>query len=563
MANKNLFKSQTSTPKIPAATAVNHAGGTAYAFADKEKLAQMAIVGTLGDTYYASASSQMADVIALCANLSPEYIGKVAIYSRKHSFMKDMPALLCAVLANKDVNVLKVVFPLVMDNGKMVKNFVQIIRSGAVGRKSFGTAIKKLIHKWFAKRSAEQLFRDSVGNDPSLADVIRLIRPVPESTEKEALYAYIIGRKVVNRANDMEKDKYGRATTVLMSALPSIVQQYEKYKSAILKGEGKNLEVPNVEFRLLTALNLGEAEWSAIAKTAPWHMARMNLNTFQRHGVFKNAEMITTVAKTLADRPSIEKSKVFPYQLMAAYKNVEHDMPAKIVSALQDALEISTENIPRFPGKVYICVDVSGSMGSPVTGSRGTASTKVSCRDVGALIASAILRKNEDAEVICFSDDVVPCRLNPRDSVMSNSNTIARLPSGGTSCSAPIRKLNSKNAQGDLIIMVSDNESWADMSRGGGTSAQGEWMKFKKNNPKARFVSIDLTPNSSSQVKGGSDVLFIGGFSDDCFMLIDLFARGVYNGSDFVAVIENTELEASPVMAVAKAGVKIAASKRK
>ena len=59
--------------------------------------------------------------------------------------MKDMPALLLAVLAQKDVNMLARVFDQVVDNGKMLRNFAQIIRSGAVGRKSFGNRPKKLM----------------------------------------------------------------------------------------------------------------------------------------------------------------------------------------------------------------------------------------------------------------------------------------------------------------------------------------------------------------------------------------------------------------------------------
>ena len=33
---------------------------------------------------------------------------------------------------------MKAVFPRVIDNGKMLRNFVQVVRSGTVGRKSFG-----------------------------------------------------------------------------------------------------------------------------------------------------------------------------------------------------------------------------------------------------------------------------------------------------------------------------------------------------------------------------------------------------------------------------------------
>jgi 60 kDa SS-A/Ro ribonucleoprotein len=43
--------------------------------------------------------------------------------------MKDMPALLCAVLWVKDRELLASVFPRVIDNTQMLRNFLQIVRS--------------------------------------------------------------------------------------------------------------------------------------------------------------------------------------------------------------------------------------------------------------------------------------------------------------------------------------------------------------------------------------------------------------------------------------------------
>ena len=42
-------------------------------------------------------------------------------------------ALLCAVLATRDLDRLAEIFPQVIDNGKMLRNFVQILRSGITG----------------------------------------------------------------------------------------------------------------------------------------------------------------------------------------------------------------------------------------------------------------------------------------------------------------------------------------------------------------------------------------------------------------------------------------------
>lgn len=67
--------------------------------------------------------------------------------------MKDLPALLLAVLSVKDPGLMAKVFERVVDSPKMLRNFVQIMRSGAVGRKSLGSLPKRLVEQWLAARS--------------------------------------------------------------------------------------------------------------------------------------------------------------------------------------------------------------------------------------------------------------------------------------------------------------------------------------------------------------------------------------------------------------------------
>ena len=102
-----------------------------------------------------------------------------------------------------------------------------------------------------------------------------------------------------------------------------------------------------------------------------------------------------------------------------------------------------------------------------VTGFRRGSTSKVRCIDVAALVAAAVLRKNQNAEVIPFECSTVKLRLNPRDSVMTNAARLSRIGGGGTNCSAPLSLLNERRAKGDLVIYVSDNESWVDANGGG------------------------------------------------------------------------------------------------
>jgi 60 kDa SS-A/Ro ribonucleoprotein len=225
---------------------------------------------------------------------------------------------------------------------------------------------------------------------------------------------------------------------------------------------------------------------------------------------------------------------------MAAYLASDREVPRVVRDALETAMEISLENLPAFD-RVVVCPDVSGSMSSPVTGYKKGATSKVRCIDVAALVAAAVLRKSRDAEVLPFEQDVVSLRLSKRDSILSNAAKLASIGGGGTNCSAPLALLNRRRAQADVVIFVSDNESWVD-ARARGTGVMAEWQAFQRRNPGAKLVCIDLTPNKTTQAHDHAAILNVGGFSDAVFEVLGAFVEGGLNARHWVDVIEDVEL---------------------
>lgn len=540
MASKTLFQSIVGA-FLPKAKAVNEAGGQAYEFDNKHALAQLAATGCLNSTYYVSDDVQLAKVLEVCEAVEPEFIARTALFGRERAYMKDMPALLCAVLSVKSPGLMAEIFDRVIDSPKMLRNFVQVMRSGVVGRKSLGTLPKRMILQWLEARTDEQLFHGSVGNSPSLADIIKMVHPKPRDDQRRALLGYLVGRDVN------------------VEHLPRIVREFEAFKAQSVGCDSIATKLaaetgsasatpPDIPFQMLTALPLSTAQWKTIARNGSWQMTRMNLNTFARHGVFHDPELVQIIADRLRNEALIEKAKAFPYHLMVAYLNADADVPMPIREALQDAMEISIRNVPQVNGMVYVLPDISGSMHSAISGQRKGATSKVRCIDIAALIAAAVLRKNPTAEVIPFESDVVKCTLNPRDSVMTNANKLASLPCGGTNCSAPLRHLNERQAKGDLVIFVSDNESWLDSPRYGcygGTSAtetMKQWSLFKTRNPNARLICLDIQPVLTTQAKEQVDITNVGGFSDQVFSLFADVAAGRSSSDHWVKTIEAMRL---------------------
>ena len=516
MVNPQLFQSSRGS-KLPVADTLNEEFAPAYAFYDKHLLAQYAATGCLNATFYADAAVQLQTLLDACENVEPRFIAKTALYCREKGYMKDTPALLTAILTMRGQEYLPAVFERVIGNGKMLRNVVQILRSGAVGRKSLGTRPKKLIQDWLNTATEKQLLNAAIGTQPSLADVVKMVHPKPNEASREAFFAWLI-----DKPYDAEQ-------------LPPLTKAYEQYKS------DPSQSVPDVPFQMLMALPLDTAQWTRIALHAGWQMVRMNLNTFARHGVLDDDKVVRTLAKRLCDAKEIARAKVFPYQLLAAYKAAVN-IPLPLREALQDAMETALANVPDFVGDIVVCPDVSGSMSCAATGWRGSATSSVRCIDIAALMAAALLRKNPHTVVLPFENDVVDVNVNPRDSVMTNAEKLAAIGGGGTNCSAPLRRLNRNKAKADLVVFVSDNESWVDASRHGSTAMMKEWELFKQRNPKAKLVCVDIQPYRSTQAAERDDILNVGGFSDAVFNVIAAFAADQLKAEHWVGVIEEVVL---------------------
>jgi len=163
---------------------------------------------------------------------------------------------------------------------------------------------------------------------------------------------------------------------------------------------------------------------------------------------------------------------------------------------------------------------------------------------LAGLGAAAVLRKNPAARVLPFEQEVVKLSLNARDSVMTNAQALAAIGGGGTNCSAPLARLNMERAKVELVILVSDNESWVDATRRGATQTLREWEVLKKRCPQARLVCIDIQPYGTTQAAERHDIMNVGGFSDAVFGVMASFAEGKTGSEHWVGEIEKVSLAA-------------------
>jgi 60 kDa SS-A/Ro ribonucleoprotein len=349
MALLDLFRSFRG-PLVRPADAANSEGAPAYALTPEHELAQLVSTGCLAGTFYATAGEQLEQMLALAGRVAPEFVAKAAVVARARGRMKDAPALLVATLATRAPALFAAVFPHVIDDGRLLRTFVQIVRSGVTGRKSLGTLPRRLVRGWLEARSDEAVLRASVGTSPSLADVIRMVHPAPATPSRSALYAWLL-----DRPHDA-------------AALPEL--------AAVRGVEGR----PTTSRRPVPpALRpASAAAWASIARRASWQTTRMNLATFARHGASRRSRLAGG-RRAPADRDEVLAPASSVQLLAATGRATRRSQPRS--RTLHTASRSPSRTCPRSTAaSPWTC----RSMRSPVTGARGSGSTSITCLDVAA-----------------------------------------------------------------------------------------------------------------------------------------------------------------------------------
>ena len=68
-----------------------------------------------------------------------------------------------------------------------------------------------------------------------------------------------------------------------------------------------------------------------------------------------------------------------------------------------------------------------------------------------------------------------------------------------------------------------------------------QWEAFKQRNPKAKLVCIDLQPYGTRRPRSATDMLNVGGFSDEVFEVVNAFAAAS-DGGHWVERIEKIDV---------------------
>lgn len=463
----------------PVPNTVNAAGGVAYKMSDKKAFVEALLTSFVSNTFHQSQNDIQKNVETLIGSINdPLFAAKASVYAREHYNMRSITHFVAAQLAARSMT----------SNKEWATNFFDkvVVRVGdmteimaayfASGGKKVPSAMKKGFANAFNRFDGDTISKYTANNSElKLVDIVNLVHPKPTAKNKVALNALINGKlKNLTTSN--------RALTIIGQSGES-EEGKEEMKVAYWRGVLENRKIGYLDLlRNLVRINEQPIDVQELA------------------------------AKFISNPVAVQKSRVMPYTIYLAYKVcVNKGVSSLLTNALQDALESSIPNIPRFEGKTVVVVDSSGSMSAPVNSNNPTAGTTVSCNEVANLMA-ALLAKASGADIATFADDATyHNKVNLRDSAVTIAGSIRKY-QGGTDFTTIFPILNKKY---DRVIILSDMFGWM------GTMEKTVKNYKAKYNANPKIYMWNLATNGTIQAPE-KDVYLLAGFSDKCFEALSL-----------------------------------------
>lgn len=439
----------------------NRAGGEAYKLSTKEELAFLLLTSFVKDQFYRSADDTMEEVRKLIHGGDKLFAAKAAIYARNEFGMRSISHVVAGEIAKQ------------VKGESWTKNFFdKVIRrpddmseifsyyTANYGKRSIPNSMRKGIAKALERFDEYSLAKyRGAGKAFNLVDLVNLCHP-----------------------------KYTEALTKLMTGKLAPAETWETK----LTQAGQKAENDEQKDDLK-----GQAWKDLISEKKLGYFALLrNL----RNIVEQAPEVLDEALTQLVDRKAIKKSLVLPFRFLSALdalQSVQHQYLRKIIVAVNEAVEISLDNVPKLKGRTLVVLDRSGSMGHTDPKSPFV---------IGSLFAAALYKSN-DADLMLFSDTAEMIAPNPKDSLGSIIQHIGKSRDGGGTDFRVIFE-TAKGAY-ERIVILSDMQGWV-----GYDAPTKEFERYKKDTKCNPFVySFDLQGYGTLQLPEDR-VFCLAGFSE-------------------------------------------------
>ena len=273
--------------------------------------------------------------------------------------------------------------------------------------------------------------------------------------------------------------------------------------------------------------------WLTLLETMPLEALLRNLGKLTQIGVA--AEKHREIVARLINQTEVLKARIHPIKVLVAskvYTNGRGDSGsltwspnAYIGVALTDLFRISYGAVTPTGKRIMLGIDVSGSMGSSVLGSK-----VLTCRDASIAMALLYLETETHVSAVAFSDTltdlIAPSKFQLRRGMTLDQALLAAtngMAFSSTDCVLPIQHAIKHNILIDAFIILTDNETYAPNEH-----PQNALIRYRElTGIQAKLIVLGMTGNCFT-IADPTDrnTLNLAGFDTSTPEIASMFMRG-------------------------------------
>jgi 60 kDa SS-A/Ro ribonucleoprotein len=453
----------------------NSAGGYTFAIDDWSRLERFLVLGSEGGTYYATERKltiENAQGVLRCLTADARRaVEVIASISESGRAPKNAPSVFALAIAAGMGHLAAVAEADALRRVCRIPTDLFAFVEAVDGLRGWGRGLRKLVASWYAGKSADQLayqvtkYRQRDGW--THRDVLRLAHPVAGSDAHQAVYRWAVagsdglGERSVSR-------KVGPAGSyAAVAELPAIVESFREAQAATDKATVVRLirEAGLVREHIPTRW-LNEPEvWEALLDKMPLTAMVRNLGKMTSIGLLAPLSAASrVVADRLADGAYIRKSRVHPIAVLMAAKVYSQGRGEKgklswspvptINDALDSAFYEAFANVVPAGKRTMLCLDISGSMGSPILG------TSLMCSEGSCAMALVTARVEPEYHVMAFNSTLTPIGVTKSDRLTDALRKTANWTGGSTDCAVPMTYALANKLEVDTFQVYTDSETY-------------------------------------------------------------------------------------------------------
>lgn len=380
-------------------------GARAWSRDVKSELFVLAVQNMVGeDAYYEKADARdkrFAGLVQQATMSDPDWVERLIPWLRNTANMRSASLVAAAEYCRAGGTNKRKVIDSAMSRADEPAEFIGYWQS-ATGSKSMGGGVKRGVADAVARLYNERsvLRYDSDEHAIRMGDVVELVHPRAKAAWQHSLFGYLLDKRhhkdeKVRVANAVVDEIAAEATTK-RDLLP-LLKKYHALMGIPQAERRQHLAEATEVFsweQLSGWLNgpMDKAAWESMIPHMGYMALLRNLRNFDQANV--SDDVAERVQTKLRDPEEVARSRQLPMRFYSAWNAAKS---LRWGSALERALSLSLQNVPKFSGKTLILIDLSGSMYTGMSSKSQVHYYQLAC------LFGAAMAKSNDSEAFVYS----------------------------------------------------------------------------------------------------------------------------------------------------------------